>query len=1171
MNIKNQTTDFAAYKRPIIFYIVLGVTVAALFLSAWLLLFQNETYASISDTDSMDDLTKEEGIKIEDITIKEETPTSEENPPQDEESTSKEETTAEEAAGKEGSKEETTEAETEEETTEGETAEKVGSISGFLWVDGNGSLKTDWDGLYNGSEYPLAGYIVSLYTADNLTVPIAQTQTDWDGTYIFDELTPGSYAVGLTSDILYDTEYMLPTIVTEESVFYTNRDIYPATAFSETIEIFDGNTAENISAGMRLPMRARALVYTISDLWTMPLYGTVRIDSVDWVKIRTKTVDNVNCVLLLKLTPSYANSGNPFNSNGSSNYEGSQLQTRMTGEYNSSYFSHIRPIAIKPNLGSDHSSTTATSEPNDSSNKVTMAGSTTKDIAFALSYKDIYDLNGGKISPLNNLLQSFYDYYPMLSRTSYNAALLYGIRWNADKSGTLDFGIQANGSQVSENPAVWVKAGDVYTAPERYLVSKAATPETVISTHHWLAEAVNACGTDVAYVITATEHDNDMSDKNGSYPKEPIKTQYKELAVTIPSNKTITLRSKPNAAGAPYIITKLSHDRHLIINGKLTIENIILDGNNHTAGGIKVDGSGNSGAELRMKDGAVIQNCNGLGTGGGVQIVDGGKFYMTGGTIANNYAHATSFGEGGGVYSNNKGEIYMSGGIICDNIASLVSYGPGGGVFIKNNSVFEMSGGIITRNKVTVNTEKEGGPNTGNGGGVNVITSNFTMSGDAEISYNIGSIYGSGNGGGVCAEGGTDNNNKAVNSIITIRDQASIINNIASEQPISGKKGQGGGIFLNNLAELRISDSVTISGNTALKGDGGGIYSDNDNDKTNANPYYVNDLGNNKPDPTDSYTGIKSISSSVVISGNISDATHKPPDNAVNFIKFNGLLLDNDNINYHNPSPPVLTVTLYFDKSGVVSQDPQYPPVSVIYGNKYELTLIPNINKYHYVGWKVGVNGALQSFTDPVVIPKVLNNIDVYLIYEPMTTSVTISKRVTGGGDTTKQFEITVRLADSSGNLLAGKVISYTGPDAPSGDTWILNGSGETTFYLTHGQSVTIYDVAMDGKIRVYETKPQNPATDRYKTYIWDNYLDNPANKPGTEKYDTGTTMLNMDAAAREFEFTNERKMIPPTGSDTGSTAATIMLPIIIILIGISFSVVKQAIYHRRKRMVRNE
>ena len=617
-----------------------------------------------------------------------------------------------------------TEEETAKETIEeltGETNENNGSISGFLWVDGNGSLKTDWDGLYNGSEYPLVGYTVSLYAADNLTTPIARTPTDLNGLYIFEELVPGNYAVGLTSDTVYGTEYLLPTRVTGESVFTVNRNSVPVTAYSETINIIDGKTVKNINAGMRLPMAVRAAEYTLADLWSMPLYGTLTIDNIDWVKIRTKTVDHVNCVLLLKLRHSYANSGNQFNNTGSTNYEGSQLQTRMTGEYTSSYFSKIRPIAIKPYLGTNHSSTTATSEPNDSTNKVVMAGSATKDIAFALSYKDVFDLNGGRDSPLNSVLQNLYDYYPMLLRTSVSSALLYGIRWNADKSGTIDKGIQPAGSQVSENPAVWVKAGVVQ------------------------------CKVTVRYINT-----------------------------------------KGEAIGTP--------------------------------------------------------------------------------------------------------------------------------------------------------TYKD---------------------------YNVD--YGS---------------------------------------------------------------SFTLNTN-------------NTND-------------------------------------------------------------------------------------------------------------VPDIPYYKYAQQWKAPDGTLQNGGNPNIPVVSTDGMVIYLIYKEAVTDVTVSKTVTGGGDKTKKFTFTIRLADSNGNLLRGTVIRTTDGDMT------LDNNGEAQFTLSHGQTITIYDVTVDSRISVAEN-----AEKYYYTYIRDSYISQNPNDPGEKKSGTGEQIIA--SAARTFYFTNERIYVPPTGIDTGGTTAIIMLPMFMILAGISFIIVKKAIYSYRKRMLRDE
>ena len=119
----------------------------------------------------------------------------------------------------------------------------IDSIYGFLWVDGDGTLPTDWDGIYNGEEGPLANYIVFLYTQDDLTEPVAQTQTDKYGTYIFGDLEPDSYIVGIAPDVVDGVEYLLPLSETgdNESMIY-----------SDVIVINKGESAEGISAGLRL-------------------------------------------------------------------------------------------------------------------------------------------------------------------------------------------------------------------------------------------------------------------------------------------------------------------------------------------------------------------------------------------------------------------------------------------------------------------------------------------------------------------------------------------------------------------------------------------------------------------------------------------------------------------------------------------------------------------------------------------------------------------------------------------------------------------------------------------------------------------------------------------------------------------------------------------------------
>jgi len=116
-------------------------------------------------------------------------------------------------------------------------------IYGFLWVDGDGTLPTDWDGIYNGEEQPLKSYPVFLYTESDLDDPITQTKTDETGTYAFEHLEPGSYIVGISSATLHGTEYLLPLSETDND---------ESMLFSDVIVLIEGESVEGISVGLRL-------------------------------------------------------------------------------------------------------------------------------------------------------------------------------------------------------------------------------------------------------------------------------------------------------------------------------------------------------------------------------------------------------------------------------------------------------------------------------------------------------------------------------------------------------------------------------------------------------------------------------------------------------------------------------------------------------------------------------------------------------------------------------------------------------------------------------------------------------------------------------------------------------------------------------------------------------
>ncbi|MCL2888943.1 MAG: hypothetical protein FWE65_00800 [Eggerthellaceae bacterium] len=150
--------------------------------------------------------------------------------------------------------EQSTEESNETEATTTEAGDVFAWIGGFLWVDGNGSLPTDWDGLFNGKENPLVGYPVHLFAANNLKNPIASTTTQNDGSYVFDIEAAGDYVVGFASEKVGGVEYLLPMMVTKDNKFAINWTSVPLRAFTEKITVQEGKTKDGYNAGLRLPM-----------------------------------------------------------------------------------------------------------------------------------------------------------------------------------------------------------------------------------------------------------------------------------------------------------------------------------------------------------------------------------------------------------------------------------------------------------------------------------------------------------------------------------------------------------------------------------------------------------------------------------------------------------------------------------------------------------------------------------------------------------------------------------------------------------------------------------------------------------------------------------------------------------------------------------------------------
>jgi hypothetical protein len=395
-----------------------------------------------------------------------------------------------------------------EETTEPEII--VSSISGFIWGDGDGSLETDWDGLYNGYEQPLAGYNVYLYLAHDLSTPVDIVQTYEDGSYIFDNLEPGVYTLGLASYTAdNDGEYLLPFGITEDCKFAINWDSDPIMAYTELILLDEGQIVQNVNAGMRLPaepeMRApeqpalraegKTLGQTIEDT---KISKKVHIDNSDWYVVRKQTYNKIKYAMLMQAFPQDAPQ---FSYSGHNNrYEGSQMQSHITDLLKPSnwmydqYYKTIYSIALVPHMNPDIGSgasgryreKTTTTEPIVWDPVLAKKAKETKNVLFLPTYADLNywapnDWVRGEGWPTaNNGAWVFaYPGHPirdfklrLWGRTeSDDTSYVYGYN-NVDNTNAMDGGLYTDRVYYNSHFMVWVwvQTSDVpYTVTVHYV------------------------------------------------------------------------------------------------------------------------------------------------------------------------------------------------------------------------------------------------------------------------------------------------------------------------------------------------------------------------------------------------------------------------------------------------------------------------------------------------------------------------------------------------------------------------------------------------------------------------------------------------------------------------------------------------------------------------------
>lgn len=374
---------------------------------------------------------------------------------------------------------------------------------------------------------------------------------------------------------------------------------------------------------------------------------------------------------------------------------------------------------------------------------------------------------------------------------------------------------------ISENNITNINAGmrkqqTIVPLSGSYIVENTNTSST--TSHATLQDAVSACTTSDLYIITVLFDDTSMGEE-----------------ITINSTQNITIVS--NGASTYKIKQEQDNKRHFIVNGTMTLDNVILEGNGNSAdgnenGGVKV----NSGGTLIVEEDATIQACNwdkggAINSDNGTITIkgsilnnnaksDGGGIYLTGSggkpshltitedaVISNNNAQ-----NGAGIYSNWQATIEIEGGSITYNNAS----NEGGGIHF-NSGTINMSGGSIDNNSggnvaggikatdgatITLSGGKIDKNNANNGGGILIEDSTLILSGANIINNTANS-----DGGGV----------KSDRSTVKMS-AGKVDNNTANSS--------GGGFYLTggsgNPPKFELTNG-TISNNKAH--DGAGIYS----------------------------------------------------------------------------------------------------------------------------------------------------------------------------------------------------------------------------------------------------------------------------------------------------------------------------------------------------------
>ncbi|GLC79655.1 hypothetical protein LBYZC6_17690 [Lacrimispora brassicae] len=590
-----------------------------------------------------------------------------------------------------------------------------GSIGGRLWLDKNA------DGVMDEDESGVADYPVNLYMADDPHAAVETAKTGTDGTYSFENIEPGSYVVGIASEMMGETEYLLPVIgISGDNKFeLVEMDEETIMAFSETIVISeDTDTAvEAVNAGIRLPAKKIGRSWTagnytqLKNCISQALENDIIVISGDIVFSTSETI-TINKSLTFR-----SGSGNPVTFSQAAARRHFIIDSTVNGGTVELTFEDI-VFDGKKNGGGFEVKAGKTLKLN-LTNSVIQNCKAVNGGGFQLNTGATLTLYGGKISG--------------------NTATQNGAGIYVDSGKLTVHSTEISGNTVTQNGAGIFADKSIVSIQNSRICNNSVS----LFTDNRLGGGLYAAASEISV------EDSEISGNKATHG-----SGFSISKGTLTVNNT-KISNNIAILGGGIQLNSMSDDTTLIITGSE------ISGNEaDMLGGGIYDESG-----VPSKSRITIEECRIFGNKAGSY---GGAIASSRGdtTVTNSNIFSNTAGYGGGIFVSNGSSLTVSGGEISDN-AALASAGYFGGG--QGGGIHGRFGSTVTikdDGKVTSNVAESVESNSGRGGGIYLYQSQLVVE-SGEISGNMakqggGGIY-SENAGTVIIEAGNIAGNVAPN------------------------------------------------------------------------------------------------------------------------------------------------------------------------------------------------------------------------------------------------------------------------------------------------------------------------------------------------------------------------------------------------------------------------